>query len=1005
VFIHSEAYYLCTATTWIVGFFIENGIIMDDKIKSYAEMIGIVIRTINHTRNIWHRAEVADRKQNNQDATYISSEEFDPILKTSKIIFTFHNHVTNQKLSKLINENSTIKYSNIQIEKIIQRREQQLQEQLEKKQQILEFWQNTYKEISPLSYNHLYLDNKRMFLQINSIKTAPMKIYHRDSDFSGYIHTNVLMYPFYDDDNNIKAFQTIYYYNSICYKRYRGSISGLYFMLGAVTEKTKFLIIGEGLATVWAVWHLRPEEYCGIVVGDAGNLEKIIPPLYNKYSKLMLVILADNDYANENNVGMFKTQQILEKYRPSVSIDGKLINERRIFRIIPEVFDGKNSDWWDVWAKKGSKFIINIIDGYSSLMTMSNAYGIYRDELVNYRVELSDKDDNSNKDTPSGEFVADSGHIIKYTRIGFPILVCSTIEGGADLPIKTSSSYMILKKQELHQSYVGVKIERTSLLNWQSFKKELLRVYWDAGSITKKGESIMYDIVSTMKPMSVYIPVRPGWLLNIHRFGLSNQVTDNKIVVPYDTNSDAQILSVHSSGSLISWKKYIGATVDKVFIARIIYLIFGYAPIVKFATSSYNPLLMLKVNSGYGKTLLGKCLMSMIGNPENLRIQNATGAAGMENLFADFNDLPIFLDELTNFDKEALRVLAYLYGNGRGKARGTVVAGVSQEVMKWRGCAYATSEKTLSELREDNELPKENAGEEIRVLNLALENIIETDRGILFSERTKSGDYKLFTGDDAKLIGSNLLKYYGKPLVHYVDYLEKKGEEYIRTKIAEISSAFYEKHKSSIETGQHTRVLGLLSEMLAGLHLVIEADICSMTIDEAEELVLLVYNRWLANSIEKLENTSPLIALISFIKKQLSNAHKLVDNSPYSRSGWDGVVINGEFKSGTVPLILDNKTPVGVITEKDRAGRNVVILFSKWVNAIMNKTNTPSNMNKSNLQLLQKEQGLVLEVCDRQNRMITPHPAKQTWEDMPKLQTGIKLDLFTLLEMSRRYGI
>lgn len=978
---------------------------MDEKIKLFAQQIGVAIPNINHTRDKWHRADVADKKRNNLDASYISSEEFDPISKTSKIIFTFHNHVTNQTLSKLINENSAIQYTDSQLVKIIQRRELQLQEQLEKKQQVLEYWKNKYKEIPPLSYNHLYLEKKRIFLQIDNIKSAPIKIYHKDSDFAGYIHTNVLIYPFYDNDNNINAFQTIYYYNDICYKRYRGSISGLYFMLGTITEKTKYLIIGEGLATVWAVWHLRTEEYCGVVAGDAGNLEKIIPPLYNKYSELMLVILADNDYANENNVGMFKTQQILEKYRPSVSIDGKLINERRIFRIIPEVFEGKNSDWWDVWVKKGAKFIINMIEGYSSLMMMSNSYGIYRDELVNYRVELSDKDDISKDTPPSGEFVAESGHIIKYTRIGFPILVCSTIEGGADLPIKNSSSYMILKKQELHQSYVGVKIERTSLINWQSFKKELLRVYWDAGSITKKGESIMYDIVSTMKPMAVYIPVRPGWLLNTHKFGLSNQVTDNKIVVPYDTNSDAQILSVNSSGSLDSWKKYIGATVDKVGIARIIYLIFGYAPIVKFATSSYNPLLMLKVNSGYGKTLLGKCLMSMIGNPENLRIQNATGAAGMENLFADFNDLPIFLDELTNFDKEALRVLAYLYGNGRGKARGTVVAGVSQEVMKWRGCAYATSEKTLSELREDNELPKENAGEEIRVLNLALENIVEADRGILFSERTKSGDYKLFTGDDAKLIGSNLLRYYGKPLVHYIDYLQSVGEEYIRAKIAEISSTFYEKHKGSIETGQHTRVLGLLSEMLAGLHLVIEAKICGMTIDEAEELVLLVYNRWLANSIEKLENTSPLIALISFIKKQLGNAHKAVDNNPYHSSGWDGVVVNGEFRGGTVPLILDNKTPVGIITEKDKAGTNVVIIFNKWVNAIMNKTNTPSNMSKSNLQLLQKEQGLVLEVCDRQNRMITPNSAKQNWEDMPKLQTGIKLDLFTLLEMGRRYGI
>jgi hypothetical protein len=975
----------------------------DNLIKEYALAVGIVIKDVDHRRDMWHRAEVSCKKLNNRDATYISCESVDIIDNSTRILFTFHNHVTNDKLSKIISSKAT-NYTPLQLEKIFKKREQELQAQVEKKQAVLDYWHSKYNSIDPSSYSHKYLDGKRMYLPVDNVRTTVMRLYHKADDYADYIYTNVAIYPYRNENGDIQAYQTIYYHNDVCYKRYRGSISSAWFTLGAIKDKTKFLLVGEGLATVWAVWHLRQEDYCGIVAGDAGNLDKVVAIMYNKYPQLTIVLLADNDCSTEQNVGMFKTQQILEKYRPSVSLDGKLINERRIFRIIPEVFGGKSSDWWDMWVKKGSKFIINMIDGYYSLMTMSNAYGIYRDELVYYRVELSDKLDE--KDPPSGEIVTASGHVIKYTRIGFPILVCSTIEGGADLPIKTSTSYMIIKKQELHQSYVGVRIERTSLLNWQSFKKELLRVYWDAGSVTKKGENVMYDIVSTMKPMAVYTPVRPGWMLNLHKFGLANHVTDNKVVVPYDTNADAQILSVNRSGSLEAWKKYIGATIDKVTIAQLIYLIFGYAPIVKFATSSYNPLLMLKVNSGYGKTLLGKCLMSMIGNPENLRIQNATGAAGMENLFADFNDLPIFLDELTNFDKEALRVLAYLYGNGRGKARGTVVAGVSQEVMKWRGCAYATSEKTLAELREDNELPKENAGEEIRVLNLALENIVEEERGILFSEKTRSGDYKLFTGEDAKLVGSNLLKYYGTPLVYYLKYLETVGEEYIRTKIAEVSSAFYEKHKQSIETGQHTRVLSLLSEMLAGLHLVIEANICSMSIDEAEELVLLIYHRWLANSIEKLENNSPLVALISFVKKQLAQAHRVVDNNPYHNSGWDGVVINGEYKSGTVPLILDNKAPVGVITDKDNRMRGkVIILFSKWVNAVMSKTLSPSNMTQPNLKLLQKEEGLLLEICDRNKRMTTPTQAQNNWEDMPKLQTGIKLDLDKLMEMGKRYGI
>ena len=974
----------------------------NELIKDYALKVGIVIKEVDHRRDVWHRADVAGKKLNNRDASYISCETVDIIDNTSRILFTFHNHVTNEKLSKIISSTPT-NHTPQQLQKIFEKREQELEAQVEKKQAILDYWHGKYERIPPSTYSHKYLDAKLMYLPVEKIKTTPMRLYHKGDDYAGYISTNVAIYPYYSENGDIQAYQTIYYYNDICYKRYRGSISSAWFTLGEITDNTKFLLVGEGLATVWAVWHLKQDDYCGIVAGDAGNLDKVIEILYKKHPKLTIALLADNDCGTEQNVGMFKTQQILEKYRPSVSLDGKLINERRIFRLIPEVFNGKSSDWWDMLVKKGSKFIINMIDGYYSLMTMSNAYGIYRDELVYYRVELSDKLDEKNPH--SGEFIAESGHVIKYTRIGFPILVCSTIEGGADLPIKNSSSYMIVKKNSLDHSYVEMRIERTSLLNWQSFKKELLRVYWDAGSVTKKGETVMYDIVNTMKPMAVYTPVRPGWMLNLHKFGLANHVTDSKVVVAYNTNSDAEINSVVTSGSLNLWKEYIGQTIETVKIAKLIYLIFGYAPIVKFATSSYNPILMLKVNSGYGKSLLGKCLMSMIGNPENVRIQNAPGAAGMENIFADFNDLPIFLDELTGFDSEALRVLAYLYGNGRGKARGTVIAGVSQEVMKWRGCAYATSEKTLAELRLEHDLPPENAGEEIRVLNLSLDDIIDEDCGVLFSDKTKSGDYKLFTREIAGILGNNLLRYYGVPLVHYLEYLETVGEAYIRTKVAEVSSAFYEKHKQLTETGQHTRVLSLLSEMLAGLHLVMEANICSMSIDEAEELVLLIYNRWLANSIEKLENNSPIIALIAFVKKQLVQAHKLVDNNPYHASGWDGVIVNGEFREGTIPLALDNKTPVGVITDGDKVRGKVVILFNKWINAVMTKTVTPSNMTKINLQILQKEDGLLLEICDRNKRMATPAQAKKNWEDMPKLQTGVKLDLDKLLELGKRYGL
>ena len=96
-------------------------------------------------------------------------------------------------------------------------------------------------------------------------------------------------------------------------------------------------------------------------------------------------------------------------------------------------------------------------------------------------------------------------------------------------------------------------------------------------------------------------------------------------------------------------------------------------------------------SSSIGKSIIGRAALSVIGNPDELKVQwNGTGLS-FDNTAAANNDGIVFLDEMGQADGKTLDYAAYAVFNGAKKGQGAKEGG-NREHVTWRVLAVSNGE-------------------------------------------------------------------------------------------------------------------------------------------------------------------------------------------------------------------------------------------------------------------------------------------------------------------------
>jgi len=176
-----------------------------------------------------------------------------------------------------------------------------------------------------------------------------------------------------------------------------------------------------------------------------------------------------------------------------------------------------------------------------------------------------------------------------------------------------------------------------------------------------------------------------------------------------------------------------------------------------------------------GATSIGKSTALMVGGSvlggggRNGFVQSWCATAnGLEAIAELHNDLTLFLDELAQMDPREAAEVAYLLGNGSGKARMSRNVGARKK-LSWALVFVSAGEVTLAD-HAQTAGKRTKGGAEVRLLN------IEADAGAglgLFENLHGASSLDLF----ARRLKEAAARYYGAPLRAHLEFITGKRAE------------------------------------------------------------------------------------------------------------------------------------------------------------------------------------------------------------------------------------
>lgn len=181
--------------------------------------------------------------------------------------------------------------------------------------------------------------------------------------------------------------------------------------------------------------------------------------------------------------------------------------------------------------------------------------------------------------------------------------------------------------------------------------------------------------VNKLQDESSALASRPqfGWCDNDARFVIGAREIDDKGNIhfsPVNSNIENVAKIYRKEGSLSEWQRMANLYAAKGNEVRAFGLFCSFgAPIYKFMGEGSLIVHLTNIASGVGKSTIQKVGMSVWGNPaEGLLTNNDTINARLHRMGV-LNNLPAFIDEITNIREDQLSQFAFDLSSGRGKNR------------------------------------------------------------------------------------------------------------------------------------------------------------------------------------------------------------------------------------------------------------------------------------------------------------------------------------------------
>lgn len=173
--------------------------------------------------------------------------------------------------------------------------------------------------------------------------------------------------------------------------------------------------------------------------------------------------------------------------------------------------------------------------------------------------------------------------------------------------------------------------------------------------------------------------------------GNKKYTNDGVETVGLNTNNK-QTNAIHEKGDTSGWIKAINGMMK--YKNQRFKMYIGVAPMILKVIREANIILSDTGKTSIGKTTSTDVVMSMFGNPDDLKFSGKTTQVGIERTATLFCDMPIYIDEAHNMEQKHLESLVYIIFNGVSKLRGAKMGG-TQDIATWKTAALMTSENPI----------------------------------------------------------------------------------------------------------------------------------------------------------------------------------------------------------------------------------------------------------------------------------------------------------------------
>lgn len=505
-------------------------------------------------------------------------------------------------------------------------------------------------------------------------------------------------------------------------------MTGAFLAVSAMPEEyPERVIITEGFATALTVSGLS-EGWC-IAAVSANNLLNVARIIRDKWPDTRLVVAGDNDFADgKDNTGREKAFQAAQAVNGWVTIP-------------PGQF---KADWDDFRREFGVQrardaFTDEMVNPNDTETRLPHGFRLTKDFLW--------FDKPVNDDGDSGQ--------VRQIKICSPLRVtaisCDADGGKFGRLLEWEDSNGIN-----HQWAMPMTVLAGS---GQELREVLLENGLHFISVNGSARGYLMEYISTCRPVRKVTCVnKTGWHGSVY-------VLQDEVI---GTGAESVILqSAYSSkndfrtaGTTAEWIEQIGRycvgnsrltfCVSLALAAPLLHLIGA-------GGGGYH----LKGESTDGKTTTMKVAASLCGSPDFWKTWRATGNA-LEGIALRRNDAALMLDEISEVDgKEASRI-AYMLGNGQGKARGRVDGSVRDPVT-WAMLYMSTGEISIMEHAAEAGEKRTGAGVGVRMVQ------IPSDTGVHGAFETLHG---FGSGKDfAEHLEQASKQYHGSPFRDWIRYL------------------------------------------------------------------------------------------------------------------------------------------------------------------------------------------------------------------------------------------